>query len=76
MNGYEKMYVIRPQCFLPMIRLLVQSARKAMEYKCQVAEMRRQSVDVTNFETKLLEFQAGFGKNYRLAKERFEKAIA
>lgn len=76
MNGYEKMYVIRPQCFIPIIKLLVQSARKAMEYKCQVAEMRRQSVDVTNFETKLLEFRDGFGRNYRLAKERFEKAIA
>ena len=46
-----------------------------MEYKCEVAEMRRQSVDVTNFEEKLLDFQDKFGKNYRIAKEKFAKAI-
>ena len=74
-NGYEKMYVVRPQCFIPIIKLLVQASRKAMEYKCEVAEMRRQSVDVTNFEAKLLDFQDKFGKNYRLAKEKFAKAI-
>lgn len=75
-NGYEKMYVVRPQCFIPIITLLVQASRKAMEYKCQVAEMRRQSVDVTNFEDKLLDFQQKFGNNCRLAKEKFDKAIA
>ena len=74
-NGYEKMYVVRPQCFIPIITLLVQASRKAMEYKCEVAEMRRQSVDVTNFEEKLLDFQDKFGKNYRIAKEKFAKAI-
>ena len=74
-NGYEKMYVVRPQCFIPMITLLVQASRKAMEYKCEVAEMRRQSVDVTTFEDKLLDFQQKFGNNYRLAKEKFDKAI-
>ena len=74
-NGYEKMYVVRPQCFIPVITLLVQASRKAMEYKCEVAEMRRQSVDVTNFEDKLLDFQQKFGNNCRLAKEKFEKAI-
>ena len=75
-NGYEKMYVVRPQCFIPIITLLVQASRKAMEYKCEVAEMRRQSVDVTNFEAKLLDFQDKFGNNCRLAKEKFDKAIA
>ncbi len=75
-NGYEKMYVVRPQCFIPIITLLVQASRKAMEYKCEVAEMRRQSVDVTNFEDKLLDFQQKFGNNCRLAKEKFDKAIA
>lgn len=75
-NGYEKMYVVRPQCFIPIITLLVQASRKAMEYKCQVAEMRRQSVDVTNFEDKLLDFKQKFGNNCRLAKEKFDKAIA
>ena len=47
-----------------------------MEYKCEVAEMRRQSVDVTNFEDKLLDFRQKFGNNCRLAKEKFDKAIA
>ena len=75
-GGYEKMYVVRPQCFIPIITLLVQASRKAMEYKCEVAAMRRQSVDVTNFEAKLLEFQDKFGNNCRLAKEKFDKAIA
>jgi len=74
--NYEKMYVARPQCFIPMITLLVQASRKAMEYKCEVAEMRRQSVDVTNFEDKLLDFRQKFGNNCRLAKEKFDKAIA
>ena len=75
-NGYEKMYVVRPQCFIPIITLLVQASRKAMAYKCQVAEIRRQSVDVTNFEDKLLDFKQKFGNNCRLAKEKFDKAIA
>lgn len=75
-SGYEKMYVVRPQCFIPIITLLVQASRKAMEYKCEVAEMRRQYVDVTNFEDKLLDFQQKFGNNCRLAKEKFDKAIA
>ena len=74
--SYEKMYVVRPQCFIPIITLLVQASRKAMEYKCEVAEMRRQSVDVTNFEDKLLDFQQKFGNNCRLAKEKFDRAIA
>ena len=76
MNGYEKMYVVRPQCFLPIIKLIVQSSRKVIEYKCAVAEMQRQSIDVTNFEEKLAQFRDGFGRNYRLAKEKFERAIA
>lgn len=74
-KGYEKMYVVRPQCFIPIITLLVQSSRKAMEYKCEVAEMRRQSIDVSNFEDKLLDFQQKFGNKCRLAKEKFDKAI-
>ncbi len=75
-SNYDKMYVVRPQCFIPIITLIVQSSRKAMEYKCEVAEMRRQTVDVTNFEEKLLDFQQKFGNNCRLAKEKFDKAIA
>lgn len=72
---HDKMYVIRPQFFLPMIQLLVQTSKKALEYKCKVAEMQRQSIDVTNFESKLLDFQNKFGSNCRLAKEKFDKAI-
>lgn len=73
---YEKMYVIRPQCFLPLISLLVQTSKKALEYKRMVEEMRCQSIDVTNFESKLLDFQDKFGKNYQAAKDKFDKAIA
>lgn len=73
---YPKMYVIRPQFFLPIISLLVQTSKKALEYKRMVAEMQRQSIDVTNFEEKLLDFQDKFGKNYQAAKDRFDKAIA
>ena len=73
---YEKMYVIRPQCFLPLISLLVQTSKKALDYKRMVEEMRSQSIDVTNFESKLLDFQDKFGKNYQAAKDRFDKAIA
>ncbi len=73
--AYEKMYVIRPQFFIPMITLLRNAALGALEYKSQVALMRRQNVDVTNFEESLEDFKDKFGRNYRLASERFAKAI-
>lgn len=72
---YDKMYVIRPQFFLPIISLLVQTSKKSLEYKQQLAIARSQSVDVTNFENQLLDFQEKFGKNYRLACEKFKTAI-
>lgn len=72
---YEKMYVIRPQFFLPIISLLVQTSKKSLEYKQQLEIAKSQSVDVTNFETQLLDFQEKFGKNYRLASEKFKTAI-
>ena len=72
---YEKMYVIRPQFFLPFITLLVQTSKKSMEYKQQLAIAQSQSIDVTNFEHQLLDFQEKFGKNYRLASEKFKTAI-
>ena len=75
-HRYEKMFVIRPQFFLPLISLLVQTSRKSLDYKRQLALARRQSVDVTAFEGKLAEFQDAFGKNVRLAREKFDKAIA
>lgn len=72
---YDKMYVIRPQFFLPIISLLVQTSKKSLEYKQQLAIARSQSIDVTNFENQLLDFQDKFGKNYRLASEKFKTAI-
>lgn len=72
---YEKMYVIRPQFFLPIISLLVQTSKKSLEYKQQLAVARSQSIDVTNFENQLLDFRDKFGRNYRLASEKFQLAI-
>lgn len=74
-HRYEKMYVIRPQFFIPIITLLVQTSKKSLEYKQKLAVAQNQSVDVTNFEKKLLDFQEKFGKNYRLASEKFNTAI-
>ena len=67
---YPKMYVIRPHLFIPLITLLVQTSRKSLEYKRELEVARNQSVDVTNFENSLLEFQEKFGKNYRIASEK------
>ena len=72
---YEKMYVIRPQFFLPIISLLVQTSKKSLEYKQQLAVAKSQSIDVTNFENQLLDFRDKFGRNYRLASEKFQTAI-
>lgn len=72
---YDKMYVIRPQFFLPIISLLVQTSKKSLEYKQQLAIAQSQSVDVSNFENQLNDFRDKFGKNYRLASEKFKTAI-
>ena len=72
---YPKMYVIRPQFFKAMITLLVNAAKKTVEYKKELALARSQSVDVTNFESQLLAFKDAFGRNYRLASEKFKTAI-
>ena len=72
---YPKMYVVRPQFFAPLITLLVQASRKSIEYQRQLAVARSQSIDVTNFENALLDFKDKFGRNYRLASEKFQKAI-
>ena len=72
---YDKMYVIRPQFFLPIISLLVQTSKKSLEYKQQLAIAKSQTVDVTNFENQLMEFKDKFANNYRLASEKFKKAI-
>ena len=74
-HRYEKMYVVRPQCFIPIISLLVQASRKSLEYKRQLAIAQSKEVDVTNFESRLNDFKEKFGRNYRLASEKFQKAI-
>ena len=73
--AYEKMYVIRPQFFIPLITLLRDAAKKTLEYKHEVEEMKAQNIDVTKFEDKLLEFQSGFNKHCELAFDDFNKAI-
>lgn len=72
---YDKMYVIRPQFFIPMITLLVQTSKKGLEYRQQLAIAQKQSIDVSNFESQLEDFRERFGKNYRLASEKFKTAI-
>ena len=72
---YDKMYVIRPQFFMPIITLLVNASKKSLEYKKELAIAKNQSLDITNFENKLLEFKDKFGRNYRIASEKFQKAI-
>lgn len=72
---YDKMYVIRPQFFMPIITLLVNASKKSLEYKKELAIAKSQSLDITNFENKLTEFKDKFGRNYRLASEKFQKAI-
>lgn len=74
-HRYPKMYVIRPQFFLPLITLLVQTSKKSIEYQRQLAIARSQSVDVTNFESRLNDFKEKFANNYRLASEKFKTAI-
>ena len=75
-HRYEKMYVIRPQFFIPIITLLVQAAKKSLEYKRKLVIAQSKEVDVTNFENKLNEFREQFGKNVKNAHDRFHDAIA
>lgn len=75
-HRYEKMYVIRPQFFIPIITLLVQAAKKSLDYKRQLVIAQSKEVDVTNFESKLNEFRDLFGKNVKNAHDRFLDAIA
>lgn len=72
---YPKMYVIRPQFFMPIITLLANAAKKSLEYRKELAIAKSQSLDITNFENKLIEFKDKFGRNYRIASEKFQDAI-
>ena len=74
-HRYPKMYVVRPQFFVPLITLLRNAALNAMKYKSELALVRSQNVDITKFETQLDEFKTAFGRNWRLASEGFEEAI-
>lgn len=72
---YEKMYVIRPQFFIPIITLLRNAARNSLEYRQELDIIRKQNIDITNFEAEMNDFKDKFSRNYRLASERFETAI-
>lgn len=72
---YEKMYVVRPQCFIPMITLLRNAAMNALSYKKELAVVRNQDIDIRDFEDSLLKFKDDFGNNYRIAHDHFDKAI-
>ena len=75
-HKYPKMYVVRPQFFIPIITLLRNAAQNTLGYKKELARVREQNIDITNFEDELDEFRTGFGRNYRLASQKFKTAIA
>ncbi|MBE5838794.1 DUF2130 domain-containing protein [Butyrivibrio sp.] len=72
---YDKMYVVRPQCFIPMITLLRNAALGALSYKQELAAVRNQDIDISNFEDSLMKFKDDFSKNYNLAHKHFDAAI-
>ena len=72
---YPKMYVIRPQFFIPMITLLRNAAQNSLKYKTELALVKAQNIDIANFEDELNNFKDAFGKNYELASRKFQKAI-
>lgn len=72
---FEKMYVIRPQFFIPMITILRNTAMNSLEYKQELANVRNQEIDITDFEDKINAFKDGFSKNYDLANRQFNTAI-
>ena len=74
-HRYPKMYVIRPQFFIPLITLLVQTSKKSLDYKRQLLLAQSKEVDVTNFENKLMDFKTKFGRHYELASKKFDDAI-
>ena len=72
---YEKMYVIRPQFFIPIISILRNAALSALQYKTELAEVRNQNIDITNFENSMEDFKTKFARNYDLASRKFRTAI-
>jgi hypothetical protein len=75
-HRYSKMYVVRPQFFIQIITLLRNAALNSMQYKAELALVRSQNVDITNFEEKMNKFKEGFSKNYEMASRKFMDAIA
>ncbi len=75
-HKHPKTYVIRPQFFIPIITLLRNAAMNSMQYKSELALVKAQSMDVTNFENQLDDFRESFGRSYRLASDRFQDAVA
>jgi len=75
-HHYPKMYVVRPQFFIPIITILRNAAQGAVSSKKELARMKEQNIDVSNFEEELETFKTAFGKNYRLAADKFTTAIA
>jgi hypothetical protein len=74
-HRYDKMYVVRPQFFIPIITLLRNAAKNSMAYKTELALVKSQNIDITNFETNLETFKSAFSRNYDLASNHFKKAI-
>jgi len=74
-HRYPKMYVVRPQFFIPIITLLRNAAMNSMQYKAELALVRNQNIDITNFEDKMNKFKEGFARNYELASKKFRDAI-
>lgn len=72
---YDKMYVIRPQFFIPMITLIRGASLNSLKYKQELKEIQNQNLDISNFENNMNNFKESFGRNYRLASEKFKKAI-
>lgn len=74
-HKYPKMYVVRPQFFIPIITLLRNAAMNSLKYKAELALIRNQNIDITNFEEKINQFKEGFARNYDLASRKFQTAI-
>lgn len=74
-HRHDKMYVIRPQFFIPIITLLRNAAMNSLKYKSELAMVKAQNIDVTNFENELNDFRESFGRNYRLASDKFKTAV-
>lgn len=74
-HRYDKMYVIRPQFFIPLITLIRNLSKKSLEYRKELEIIKSRNIDITNFEEKMEQFKNDFGRNYKIASEKFKKAI-